>query len=178
MRCSKLTRRKRIHSKTQGDDDSDDDSDSDDKGGKSKAQKKSINHTSRLHSSIGSGIDESGYYGSPDEEEYVCVIRPASSSSPFLNNLHLLSAASMVAHDSVTNRSPITNGGDYDARNRKRSGSPSDGSNSSGLPHSSLTTDQTKDSTNSSAGTHSSGSNSSEDHSNHSEEKNGSEDRE
>lgn len=176
MRCSRLTRRKRVHSKTQGDDDSDDDSDSDDKGGKSKAQKKSINHTSRLHSSIGSGIDESGYYGSPDEEEYVCVIRPASSSSPFLNNLHLLSAASMVAHDSVTTHNPVVSGPDcFDARNRKRSGTPSDGSNSSGLPHSSLTTDQTKDSTNSSAGTNS-GSNSSEDRSNHSEENNGSED--
>ena len=78
------------------------------------------------------------------DEEFVCVIRPASTSSPHsINNLHLLSAASMVAHDSQQ-RSPI------EERRGSGSGSPSDGSNFSGVPNSSLTTEQgTKNSTSS-----------------------------
>merc|ERR1711991_476578 len=143
MRCSKLNRKKRTPCKSQGDDgnNSSDTESSDDKvAHKGKGNKRLSGHRT---STLNGFAEDRCNYGS-EIEEYVCVIRPASSSSPFLNNLHLLSAASMVAHDSVTNRSPITNGDDYDARNRKRSGSPSDGSNSSGLPHSSLTTDQTK----------------------------------
>merc|ERR1711991_750463 len=175
MRCSKLNRKKRTPCKSQGDDgnNSSDTESSDDKvAHKGKGNKRLSGHRT---STLNGFAEDRCNYGS-EIEEYVCVIRPASSSSPFLNNLHLLSAASMVAHDSVTTHNPVVSGPDcFDARTRKRSGTPSDGSNSSGQPHSSLTTDQTKDSTNSSAGTNS-GSNSSEDRSNHSEENNGSED--
>jgi hypothetical protein len=168
MRCSRLNRRKRTNGKLQGDDgnNSSDTDTSDEKGTpKVRSNKKPTGH--RYHISLDGYRDDNCPHGSIFEE-YVCVIRPASSSSPFLNNLHLLSAASMVAHDSVANQSATSNGGD----------SQSDGSHSSGVPHSSLTTDQTKDSiTNSSTGTNSSsGSNSSEDRSNHSEENNGSDD--
>lgn len=168
MRCSRLNRRKRTNGKLQGDDgnNSSDTDTSDEKGTpKVRSNKKPTGH--RYQSSLDGYRDDNCPHGSIFEE-YVCVIRPASSSSPFLNNLHLLSAASMVAHDSVANQSATSNGG----------GSQSDGSHSSGVPHSSLTTDQTKDSiTNSSTGTNSSsGSNSSEDRSNHSEENNGSDD--
>lgn len=167
MRCSKLNRKKRTYGKVQGDDgnNSSDSDTSDEKGTqKNRSSKKSSGH--RTNGVLDGFADDTCHVGT-DAEEYVCVIRPASSSSPFLNNLHLLSAASMVAHDSISNKSSKVNGDGF----RKRSDSPSDGSNSSGVPHSSLTTDQTKDSTNSSAGT-----NSSEDRSNHSEENNGSED--
>lgn len=162
MRCSRLIRRKRAHSKLQADDGSSDSEFSDDKSNhKSKCSKKSNSKCTTTLDGRGHGCSGA------EDEEFVCVIRPASTSSPFLNNLHLLSAASMVAHDSVTKQSPSS---------RKRIGSPSDGSNSSGIPHSSLTTEQSKDSTNSS-GSNSAGSNSSEDRSNHSEEITGSSDR-
>jgi hypothetical protein len=88
----------------------------------------------------------------PSEEidEFICVIRPASASSPHgLNNLHLLSAASMVAHDSHQRC-----GSDKDEK-RRMNGTPSDGSHSSVVPRSSVTThttEQTKNSTSSEAG--------------------------
>lgn len=91
-------------------------------------------------------------YSIPTEEidDFVCVIRPASASSPHgLNNLHLLSAASMVAHDSHQR-----SGSDKDEK-RRRNGTPSDGSHSSVIPRSSVTThttEQTKNSTSSETG--------------------------
>jgi hypothetical protein len=121
MRCSRLYRKKYTHCKTSGvgDDDSDTDT-SDEKTpttgrgkGYNNNNHKRFNYNHRNNSTLNgyaaTHTDDGYPYGSDQVEEYVCVIRPASSSSPTLNNLHLLSAASMVAHDSVTNRSPITN---------------------------------------------------------------------
>lgn len=84
-------------------------------------------------------------------EEFVCVVRPASASSPHhLNNLHLLSAASMVAHDSQQR-------GKSKENKEERTGSPlTNGSNgsdsntgSSGVPNSSRSSEEQKNSTSS-----------------------------
>jgi hypothetical protein len=88
----------------------------------------------------------------PGLDEFVCVIRPASASSPQgLNNLHLLSAASMVAHDSHQRRSSDSE----KVEKNRGSGSPSDGSrsshNSSAQLGSSVTTHTTQQTKNSSA---------------------------
>jgi hypothetical protein len=132
MRCSRLLRRKRARSKMEDDDAA---SDTD---GEDQTSNKTPKKSSRKN-----------YDPQDDSEldEYVCVIRPASASTSSTthcwNNLHLLSAASMVAHDSVTTRSP------KERYERRGSDSPSEGSNSSDVPHSSLTTEQTKNSTSS-----------------------------
>ena len=152
MRCCRVIRReKRVSLKT--DDDNSDSSESPSKSPKSVKRKKLLDGesaSSSVSSEKNSTIDQNSDVGSSNkqsfdtlEEEFVCVIRPASTSTPHhLNNLHLLSAASMVAHDSQQ--------GPPSEKRRGSGRSPSDGSNSSsGLPISSCSTEQTKNSTSS-----------------------------
>lgn len=154
MRCTRLVRREGWAQKDLDNDCSDSVSDDTAAKPQKRAKNNNGNHDEEYSSSSTSSghisKDHNDFDGNDIKkpfddvvlEEFVCVIRPASSSSPqSLNNLHLLSAASMVAHDS-RQRSPA-------GEERQGSGSPSDGSNSSGAPNSSVSTQQTKNSTSS-----------------------------
>lgn len=165
MRCTRLVRKSPL-SKRENDDHSESESE---KGQQKRSRKESTSGESATSkenstSSTGSKTSRSGSLADYEtgnrcqdacddheerEDEFVCVIRPASVSSPYgLYNLHLLSAASMVAHDSQQRG----RGGVQDnAERRDRNQCPSDGSSSGGQPKSSLSTEQTKNSTSSEA---------------------------
>jgi len=150
MRCSRVTRSVIPLQEDEGESDSE----SGTSQSQSKLKKRRPDSELERHAELllrrNSGESSESSSKSDEPDEFVCVIRPASASSPHgLNNLHLLSAASMVAHDSHQR-----SGSDKEDK-RRGSGSPSDGSHSSLVPRSSVsthTTQQTKNSTSSETG--------------------------
>ena len=91
MRCSRLQRRRRCKSKSEEDINAVSGSDSEEHSPSNR--KRGIPNRTKLDTILAGDLPYSG------DDEYVCVIRPASTSTPHcLNNLHLLSAASMVPY--------------------------------------------------------------------------------